>query len=95
MRLKLTQNHSFDPHTEASRSHDAVDGGPWSEIEEDENALPLNVAKEAVVHDAVDDKLDVESEESINTYSPPNRSVFVSEESINTYIPPNRSVFFE
>ena len=76
MRLKMTQNYSFDPHLEASRSRDKVEGGPeLASGEESECTIPLKVAKEAVVHGAVDDKLDGENEESINTYSPPNRSV--------------------
>lgn len=55
MRLKLTQNYSFTPHTEASRARDNADT-----VDARESSMPVRVAKEAVVQNVDEDILEVE-----------------------------------
>ncbi|KAL9958919.1 hypothetical protein ACROYT_G035996 [Oculina patagonica] len=55
MRLKLTQNYSFTPHTEASRARDNADV-----VDARESSMPVRVAKEAVVQNVDEDILEVE-----------------------------------
>ena len=56
MRLRLVQNFSFNSHTEASRARD----NPNSNTVSQEPGVPVNVAKEAVVQNAGDDRLEDE-----------------------------------
>lgn len=55
MRLKLTQNYLFTPHTEASRARDNADT-----LDSREASVPVLVAKEAVVQNVDEDVLEVE-----------------------------------
>ena len=56
MRLKLTQNYSFTPHTEASRARDNTDM-----VDTRESSVPaVRVAKEAVVQNVDEDILEYE-----------------------------------
>ena len=56
MRLKLTRNYSFNPHTDASHARDNIP----DETDAREASLPVRVAKEAVVQNVDEDVLDVE-----------------------------------
>lgn len=55
MRLKLTQNYLFTPHTEASGARDNADTRDAREA-----SVPVRVAKEAVVQNVDEDVLEVE-----------------------------------
>ena len=55
MRLKLTRNYLFTPHTEASRARDNADTRDSREA-----SVPVLVAKEAVVKNVDEDILEVE-----------------------------------
>ena len=56
MRLKLTRNYTFTPHTDASRARDKGKGdGNTREASE-----PVRVAKEAVVQNVDEDIVEVE-----------------------------------
>ena len=56
MRLRLVQNFSFNSHTEASRARDNLNSNTVSQ----EPGVPVNVAKEAVLQNAGDDRLEDE-----------------------------------
>ncbi|XP_068687514.1 neurobeachin-like protein 1 [Montipora foliosa] len=56
MRLKLTRNYVFTPHTDASHARDNVTG----ETDERVASVPVRVAREAVVQNVDEDVLDVE-----------------------------------
>lgn len=56
MRLKLTRNYSFNPHTDASHARDNIS----DETDVRETSVPVRVAKEAVVQNVDEDVLDVE-----------------------------------
>ena len=56
MRLKLTRNYSFNPHTDASHARDNIP----DETDAREASVPVRVAKEAVVQNVDEDVLDVE-----------------------------------
>lgn len=56
MRLKLTRNYSFNPHTDASNARDNIP----DETDAREASVPVRVAKEAVVQNVDEDVLDVE-----------------------------------
>ena len=56
MRLKLTRNYSFTPHTDASRARDNI----TDEVDARVASVPVRVAKEAVVQNVDEDILEVE-----------------------------------
>lgn len=56
MRLKLTRNFSFTPHTDASRARDNI----TDEVDARVASVPVRVAKEAVVQNVDEDILEVE-----------------------------------
>ena len=56
MRLKLTQNYSFTPHTDASHARDNI----TDEVDARVASVPVRVAKEAVVQNVDEDILEVD-----------------------------------
>ena len=55
MRLKLTRNYTFTPHTDASRARD-IEG----KVDARETSVPMHVAKEAVVQNVDEDIVEIE-----------------------------------
>ena len=56
MRLKLTRNYIFTPHTDASRARDNI----TDEVDARVASVPVRVAKEAVVQNVDEDILEFE-----------------------------------
>lgn len=75
MRLKLTRNHSFTPHTDASRARDNI----TDEVDAREASVPVRVASEAVVRNVDEDVLEVEDPEIPVGAAPKERMRAVSE----------------